>query len=105
MTERKSEQMKPLKCLVKKITVAFIFILLLVSLGCRNEGMEIANQIIERSFAEKSKHNDTHADAKFSMSILETLGGGDLDQDKIEEGIQHMLGQDKGDLNPFGDDF
>ena len=74
MNERKSELMLPLKREVYKISMAEIFILFVCCLAMRNEGNSIVSDIVHESFQAKSDASGDDS-VKFSMSLLETLGG------------------------------
>lgn len=54
MNERKSEKMVPLKRLVWKLTIAQIFMFLVACLAIRHEGINVASDIIHKSFRSKN---------------------------------------------------
>lgn len=98
MNERQSENMIPLKREIYKITMAHMFILLICIIAIRHEGIQVATDIIHKSFAAKAESNDGDS-VKFSMSLLETFSG------KTDHELDMLFGEDEGDMNPYADEF
>jgi len=61
--------MIPLKREIWKITIAQIFILLVCVIAIRHEGIQVASDIVHKSFAAKADSKDH----PIAMSLLETL--------------------------------